>query len=157
VVNFNGPAAQLTQTRFSFDLDADGTRDHIAFLKPGSGFLALDRNFDGRINDGRELFGPQTGSGFGELSRFDTDGNRFIDENDAVFDKLRVWTKDGKGEDHLFTLREKGIGAIFLGRVSSQFALRDTAQTLLGQLRSTGLFIKEEGGAGTVQQLDIVV
>ncbi|MFO1372878.1 MAG: hypothetical protein U1F42_11000, partial [Candidatus Competibacteraceae bacterium] len=63
VLNFNGNAAELTSTRFSFDIDSDGRLDQIAFVGPKSGFLALDRNNDGVVNDGRELFGATTGQG----------------------------------------------------------------------------------------------
>jgi hypothetical protein len=52
VINFNGNAAELSETRFAFDIDADGTTEQIASLKSGSGFLALDKNNDGTINDG---------------------------------------------------------------------------------------------------------
>jgi hypothetical protein len=49
VINFGGTAAQLTDRKFAFDLDADGTKDQIAWVQPGSGFLALDKNGNGAI------------------------------------------------------------------------------------------------------------
>ena len=63
MLNFGGSAAELTTTRFAFDIDSDGRQDQIAFVGANSGFLALDRNSDGVIGDGRELFGPTTGQG----------------------------------------------------------------------------------------------
>ena len=51
--------AQLTSQRFKFDLDSDGQTDEINFVTGGSGFLALDRNGDGKINNGAELFGAK--------------------------------------------------------------------------------------------------
>ena len=78
VVNFGGTAAELTQRSFSFDIDADGRSDQIAFVKPGSGFLALDKNRDGQINDGKELFGAISGDGFSDLAAYDDDGNHWI-------------------------------------------------------------------------------
>lgn len=80
VLNFGGNAAELTAPRFNFDIDADGQQDQIAFVGHNSGFLALDRNDDGVVNDGRELFGPATGQGFAELAAYDEDGNQWIDE-----------------------------------------------------------------------------
>lgn len=157
VVNFNGTAAELTQTRFSFDIDADGRSDQIAFVRPGSGFLALDKNDDGKINDGTELFGAVTGEGFRELARYDEDGNRWIDENDSVYDRLRIWSKDVNGSDQLVALGQRDVGAIYLGHIETPFLLKDADNQTLGQVRDTGLFLKEEGGAGTVQQLDLVV
>ncbi len=156
-VNFSGSAAELTRTKFSFDIDADGRNEQIAFLKPGSGFLALDRNGDGKINDGRELFGALTGDGFSELADFDTDHNSFIDENDSIYDRLRIWQKDDDGRDRLLALGQMGIGAIFLGSIVSPFDIKDHDNNLLGRIQSNGIFIRENGSAGTMQQIDLVV
>ncbi len=157
VVNFAGTAAELTQRNFSFDIDADGRSDQIAFVKPGSGFLALDKNGDGVINDGSELFGPATGEGFEELAAYDLDGNEWIDESDAIYDRLRIWSKDAEGNDQLVALGERGVGAIYLGHIDTPFLLKDSANETLGAVRDSGIFLKEEGGVGTVQQLDLVV
>ena len=61
---------------------SDGRKDNISFVQPGSGFLAVDKNNDGKINNGKELFGPNTGNGFDELAKYDSDGNQWIDESD---------------------------------------------------------------------------
>lgn len=157
VINFAGTAAQLTQTRFSFDLDADGSVEQTYFVAPGSGFLALDRNGDGKINDGRELFGALSGNGFADLARFDDDGNGWIDEGDAVFSRLRVWSRDGDGADRLQGLLQLGIGAIHLDQAATPFAIKDASNALQGAVRASGIFLREDGGAGTVQQIDLVV
>lgn len=157
VINFSGTAAELTNTKFSFDLDTDGTDDQVSFVRPGSGFLALDRNNDGIINNGRELFGPETGNGFLELAAYDEDGSGWIDENDSVFDKLRIWTKDTAGKDTLFALGEKGIGALYLGNIETLFAVKNQSNETLGQVSRTGLFVKENSAVGTVQQVDLTV
>ncbi len=156
VVNFSGTAAELTETQFSFDIDNDGTVNQISFLKPGSGFLALDRNEDGRINDGSILFGPESGNGFHDLAAYDSDGNNWIDENDSIYNKLRIWTKDGAGNGTFFALGEKGIGAIYLGSAATLFSMTNTSNDLLGEVQSTGVFLKENGGSGTVQQINLV-
>ena len=157
VINFAASAAKLTATKYSFDLDSDGTSDQVSFAGAGSGFLALDVNKDGVINNGSELFGPQSGDGFGELAAFDSDGNNWIDENDAIYDKLRIWTKDEQGRDQLFALGQKGIGAIYVGNVATEFALKDSVNNLQGQMRSTGIFLRENGMAGTIQHIDLAV
>lgn len=156
VLNFGGAAAELTTTRFSFDIDADGRQDQIAFVGPNSGFLALDRNNDGVVNDGRELFGPATGQGFAELAAYDDDGNRWIDENDAIYQNLRIWSKDADGRDRLVALGQRGVGAIYLGHVTTPFSLKDGQNDLLGQIRDSGVFLQENGAAGTIQQIDLV-
>jgi hypothetical protein len=157
IVNFDGNAAELTDTKFEFDLDADGTKDLISFASEGSGFLSLDKNSDGIINNGEELFGPKTGNGFEELSKYDEDGNGWIDENDTVFDELKLWTKTSDGSDVLFSLRNKDIGAIYLGNVDSEFSIKKSIDDTLGVVKNTGIFLKEHGGAGTVQHVDLYV
>lgn len=157
VLNFAGNAAELTTTRFDFDIDSDGRPDQIAFVGTNSGFLALDRNNDGEINDGRELFGASTGAGFAELAAYDQDGNQWIDENDAIYQNLRIWSKDGQGNDQLVGLGERGVGAIYLGHVTSPFALKDSDNALVGQIRESGVFLNENGTVGTVQQIDLTV
>lgn len=157
VINFNGNAAELSQTKFDFDLDMDGREDQISFVGPNSGFLALDRNGDNIINDGSELFGPTTGSGFDELAEHDSDNNQWIDENDPIYAKLRIWSKDADGNDQLMALGQKGVGAIYLGNIDTAFKLTDQANQQLGQIQSTGLFVEEGGNVGTVQHVDLVV
>lgn len=156
VINFSGQAAELTQTKFSFDLDNNGSENQISFLKPGSGFLALDKNGDNLVNNGSELFGPESGNGFQDLAAYDLDGNDWIDENDTIYDKLRIWTKDAEGNDTLSALGEKGIGAIYLDSAASLFSLKNSQNSLLGQVQSTGVFVRENGLAGTIQQVDLV-
>lgn len=157
VINFSGTAAQLTSSKFSFDLDADGSTEQISFVAPGSGFLVLDKNGDGKINNGSELFGPATGNGFLELSAYDQDKNGWIDENDAVYTQLQVWSKDASGNDALSTLAQNKVGAINLGYVSTAFDLKNSQNQLDGQIRSTGIYLNENGSAGTVQQIDLAV
>lgn len=157
VINFEGNAAELTGEKFDFDIDADGEADRISFVSPASGFLALDRNGNGRIDDGRELFGARTGDGFAELAAYDADGNGWIDENDAIFAELRIWTKDSNGADRLSTLAEHNIGALYLGQTATPFDLKDAQYNQHGQILSTGLYLSEDGGAGTIQQLDLFV
>ncbi len=157
VINYGGTSAGLTATKFEFDLDANGTSEKVSFVKAGSGFLALDKDVDGKLDDGSELFGPRSGDGFAELSAYDEDGNSWIDENDSIFDELRIWAKDDQGKDLIYTLKEKDVGAIYLGRVASQFSIKDTANTLQGSVNSTGVYLGEKGQAGTVQQIDLAV
>ena len=157
VINYGGTAASLMNERFMFDLTMDGNLDSLSVLGEGSGFLAIDRNGDGKINDGSELFGPRTGCGFSELRKYDTDGNGWIDENDEIFDKLVVWRRDENGNDIVRTLRELGIGAIFLGDISTEFSFKGESNTTLGVMRSTSFFLKQCGGAGTLSHIDLAM
>jgi len=157
VINYAGQATELTETKFSFDLDSNGTPDQISFVSQGNGFLAVDTDNDGKISNGTELFGPQTGDGFNELAPFDEDNNNWIDESDSIFNKLRIWTKDENGNDNLFALGQIGIGAIYLGNIETDFSMKNQANELQGQAQKTGIFITENGIAGIVQQIDLVV
>lgn len=157
VINFNGTSAQLTDTKFNFDLGSDGKAESISFVGAGSGFLALDKNDNGIIDNGLELFGTKSGNGFADLSAYDGDGNGWIDEKDAIYSKLQVWSKDGSGKDTFGTLAGNGVGALYLGNVVTPFELKDGANVLHGQVRSTGIYLNENGGAGTLQQVDLVV
>ena len=155
VINFEGTAAQLSDQRFKFDLDADGKTEDINFLAGGSGFLALDRDGDGKINNGSELFGTKSGDGFADLAALDSDNNGWIDENDSVYEQLRVWIKGASGKDLLSTLKQANVGAIALARTETPFDIKTGSNELLGQIRSSGIFLREDGGVGTVQQVDL--
>ena len=159
VINFDGNLPGLKsgdEFDFFFDLDADGEEEKIARLDGSSAFLALDLNGDGKVNDGSELFGPKSGDGFKDLAEYDEDHNGWIDENDSVFNKLKLWVKDPSGNDILYTLKDKDIGAIFLGSAGTEFKLADMENAALGYVRQTGLFLYEDGTAGTVQHVDLV-
>lgn len=154
VINLDTNAASLSDVSFYFDLDSDGEAEEISSLGEGSGFLALDKNGDGKINDGSELFGARTGDGFGELAQYDQDGNGWIDEGDEVFSQLKVWTKCGSGDAKLLSLKEAGVGAIFLGSQGTQFTLTDSSGNENAMVRRTGVYLKENGQVGTVQHVD---
>lgn len=153
VINLSGNAAEVSDQKFEFDIDADGELDNISMLGELCGFLALDKNGDGKINDGNELFGTKTGDGFAELAVFDLDKNGWIDENDEIFNRLRIWKKDENGNDKLVGLGVQGIGAIYLGNVSTAHELRGQYGAN-GQLQKTGIYLREDGTAGTIQHLD---
>lgn len=158
VINLDTDIASLSDQKFEFDIDGDGILDSISMLQGGSGYLALDKNGDGKINDGTELFGTSSGDGFRDLAMYDEDGNGWIDENDEIFSKLLIWSKDENGNDELYHLKDKGVGAICISKVSTDFSLNSlkTNQTN-GQIRSTGVFLYENGNAGTMQQLDLAI
>lgn len=157
VISFDGGIPDLTEEKYSFDIDCDGKLDNISFVAPGSGFLALDLNSDGIINDGSELFGPNSGDGFSDLSKYDSDNNNWIDENDPIYEKLRIWTKDENGNDQLFALGQKGVGAIYLGNIDTQYNLKNTENQMQGQIRKTGIFLNENGTPGLIQHIDLAI
>ena len=156
ILNFNGSAAQLSDQTFNFDLNNNGGSQAIPLLSSNSGFLAIDKNGNGDIDNGSELFGPSSGNGFQELSQYDHDHNGWIDENDPAFSSLKIWRKQRDGSANLSSLQDNQVGALYLGRIDTPFALKDSSNKLQALVKETGLFVQEDGQMGTLQRLDIV-
>ena len=107
-----------------FDKDNNGYKERIDWTNTDA-FLALDRNGNGKIDNGTELFGDTTyieGSdeyaenGFAALQQYDENGDGIIDSRDSVYDDLRLWVDangDGVSEEsELSSLAERGIASI---------------------------------------------
>ncbi|MBQ5917240.1 MAG: hypothetical protein UEA60_09630 [Lachnospiraceae bacterium] len=158
VINLGSEVASLSDQKFYFDIDADGKMDEISYLEGNSGFLALDKNNDGEINDGSELFGTKSGDGFKDLAMYDEDGNGWIDEADSVFDNLKIWTKNSDGTDSLIAIGKAGVGAIYLGSATTQFSINSLDDNSTnGVIQKTGVFLKENGSVGTIQHIDLAI
>ncbi len=161
VINYDediNPFANISNLHFAFDLDNDGSTEMIPQLKLGAGFLALDKNENGKIDNGNELFGPNTNDGFAELALYDKDKNNWIDEKDNVFDKLKVWSIDENGNHSLVSLIDRNVGAIYLGDIQSGFKYQSAINQTDALQKSNGIFVKEDGsGLGVVNLIDVVV
>lgn len=157
VVNFGGQAAQLSDQRFAFDLNQDGAPDAMRLPASGSGLLVFDRNGNGQLDDASELFGPASGDGFADLARLDEDDSGWVDSADAAYAKLGVMANADGSTRAIRSLGSLGIGALGTSRIDTPFSLKDAQNRLLGQIRSTGVYLNENGSAGTLQQLDVVV
>ena len=157
VINLEGQGLELSDEKYQFDLDNDGQKDNVNFATGSSGFLALDLNENGKIDDGSELFGALTGNGFAELAKYDEDGNGFIDSGDSVFEKLQFYQKDANGNDSLQSVKDLNIGAFYLGSQDSPFQVKDSNNDLQAVVRSSGVFINNDGTTGGLQQIDLVV
>jgi len=145
VLDFLNQGGQLSEQTIPFDLYADGSDHPLPVPASGRGYLVIDRNENGRVDDGRELFGPTSGDGFRELARLDHDGNQWIDEADPDFRNLALWRP---GQDPV-PLSQAGIGALFTGNVQTPWS------TAMGQIRTTGLYLGENGLPGTISRLDL--
>lgn len=158
MINLDTNIGSVSDQKFYFDLDTDGKEEQISFAGQGSGLLALDKNGDGTINDGSELFGTKSGDGFKDLAGYDNDGNGWIDENDSVFSRLKVWTKDAEGNDYLINLKEADVGAIYLGNADTQFSLKNDENKLNAEIKKTGIYLRESSSAvGTLNHVDMVI
>lgn len=157
ILQFDLDSPLLTDTSFAFDIDSDGDMEDLACPGSGCGFLAFDRDGDGSINNGLELFGPESGSGYGELADLDSDANQWIDENDPIFDRLFIWTHDGAGGEKLCSLKEAGVGAIAVTHAGSKFELRQADGTVTGTVAASGLFLTEEGEVRPMHEVDLAL
>lgn len=156
VINLNNAPTNLSESTWNFDIDSDGVMDNLSMLSSGSGFLALDNNGNGSIDNGSELFGTRSGNGFKDLAQYDEDKNGWIDENDSVFTKLKIWVKNDAGEDKLLDLKQGDIGAIYLGSSTTNFSINNqTSNQTKGQIRQSGIYLKESGSVHTLQQIDL--
>lgn len=129
VLDLNGNGFDLTSHRDGarFDILGNGRMQTTAFVTGGDAFLAIDRNGNGVIDSGKELFGDQNGAanGFEELHKLDSNGDGVIDKRDRDFDKLLLWRDNGNGitePGELISLRDAGIAAIDLNYTNTNLA-----------------------------------
>ena len=157
VLHFDSGLDRLSEQSFRFDMDGDGVQESLPGLRQGSGLLALDLNDDNQITSGKELFGPLSGSGFADLAVHDLDENNWIDENDPIFSKLKVWMNPSESKQELVSLKDAGVGAISLSHAGSLFNLKSRENVLLGQVKASGIFLTENGEAKALQDLNYVL
>ena len=156
IIDLGGDGVELSDDTFSFDLDADGESDQISRPKGNSGFLALDKNGDGIINDGTELFGTQNGDGFKDLARYDSNGDGKIDKDDPNSDKLRIWKPGANGDQgELIGLGEVGIGAIYLDAKNNEQLMQSASGETLGVQRKSAAYQRTDGSEGQVYHIDL--
>jgi hypothetical protein len=110
-----------------FDIEGAGQKTFTGWSDGKDGFLVLDLNSDGTINNGTELFGNSTKladgqtkakDGFEALRQYDLNQDNLIDANDAVFANLKIWVdanKDGVSQsEELHGLQDIGLRALKL-------------------------------------------
>ena len=134
VIDLDGDGFELLSVKEGvyFDEDAKGLVEKTSWVSSDDALLAIDLNEDGVINDGSELFGTSTvlsngkmaKSGFQALMQYDENKDNIIDENDAVYEKLKIWqdkNSDGiSSQDELYSLRELGIESISLNTTEDE-------------------------------------
>lgn len=141
LLDMDGDGLEISQlapsSRTLFDLNADGIRTQMAWAGRDDAFLALDRDGNGQIDNGRELFGDQTmlsngkkaSDGYAALADLDSNKDGHVDALDARFQDLRVWRdldQDGQSEDgELQSLAQVGITRIDLNKQAATQTLAD--------------------------------
>ncbi len=155
VLNLDNCPDVISDQTFYFDIDCDGQKDELQNIAYGNGFLALDKNENGIIDDGSELFGAQSGNGFMDLASYDEDNNGWIDEADSIYSKLKIYAPDADGNMQLYTLKDKDIGALCLQNAATDFTVKDANNITNGIIRSSGVYLHENGQVGLMQQVDL--
>ncbi len=152
-LNGNGISTVNVASGVQFDLDATGEKLTTGWITAGDGLLALDRNQDGVINDGSELFGTATtlangeraSNGYVAMQELDSNQDGFLSRDDTAWKNLRLWVdsnSDGVSQtDEIKTLDDFGIIRLALDASTSTdtdngnlIGLRSSYQTLDGQM-----------------------
>ncbi|WP_374981495.1 calcium-binding protein [Pseudomonas solani] len=140
----------------TFDFDGDGLKTGTGWVKGDDGFLVLDRNGNGQIDNGGELFGVDTvkangqkaSNGFDALKDFDSNGDGVFDAQDTQFANVKIWqdaNQDGIAQaGELKTLAEHNIVAINLDSTASNHNSNGNL------ISAVGSFVRGDGSEGTV-------
>jgi hypothetical protein len=118
-LNRNGIFSQSIQQGVQFDLLATGTPTATGWVESGDGLLVMDRNLDGRITNGQELFGSATplaptgtaADGFAALATLDANHDGKIDAQDPGFAQLQVWV-DGNSDGQSATAELHSLASL---------------------------------------------
>jgi len=143
----------LEESNAFFDLDNNGFAEKTSWVGAKEGLLAYDKNGDGIINGGNELFGDRTlmkdsktlaSSGFTALAEYDNNKDGKIDSNDAIYTLLRIWQdSDGDGIASAGELKQLvDLGIVSIGLSYSNTGVTDGANNI--QVR-TGTFTLADG------------
>ena len=145
-----------------FDHDGNGIKTASGWVKDDDGLLVLDRNGNGTVDNGGELFGVDTvlangqkaTDGFQALSELDSNGDGRIDAADAAFQNLKVWRdidQDGVTQaDEMYSLANVGISSISLTRTTATQDLGNGNQST-----ASGSFTRSDGTTGAVANLSL--
>ena len=154
MLDFAEPGNGLGKNSVDFDLDADGITERMRMPAGNTAVLFLDRNKNGRADDGTELFGPQSGDGFADLAKLDSDGNGWVDGGDAAYADLKLWQLTADNHDLVRSLAEAGVGALATQNAATPFTIKEDGEAI-GQVRASSVWLGETGGAGLVRQVDV--
>lgn len=145
------------QDGVQFDLDGDGKKEQISWTQAKGdktdAWLALDRNGNGQIDSGKELFGNQHGlaNGYEELKKFDDNHDGVINEKDAVYSQLKTWkdvNHDGISQaSEMQDLKTAGVASVKIGYTNS------TEKDRFGnELRQQSAFTRTDDAAAKLAQ-----
>lgn len=157
----NGVNTVGTNLNIHFDNDGDGNKEQTGWISDSDGFVVIDKNSNGTIDDGTELFGSNTilsdgttaQDGYQALKEYDINLDGKIDIRDDVFSQLKIWNDinyNGISEEgELSSLSELGIKSISVNGESS-----NQVDPSGNKIVKTGVFEFENGIIGVSNSLD---
>jgi len=146
-----------------FDHDNDGVKTATGWVSADDGLLVMDRNDNGVIDAGHELFGDSAklgngklaADGFSALSDQDTNQDGKVDSKDTNWKQLKVWrdlNQDGISQaNELFTLEKVGIASLNVAKKSNNQTLGNG-----NQLADSGTFTRTDGRTGNMGDVNLV-
>jgi len=154
VLDLDGDGVETTSITNGtyFDHDANGFAEQTGWAGNDDGLLVLDRNANGIIDDGSELFGNNTilengqkaANGYAALAELDTNLDGKIDASDAAYTQLRVWKNSADGQGgQLITLSDAGVESISTGYTNTNITDANG-----NQIKQTGTFTRTNGSTG---------
>ena len=143
-----------------FDHDGDGLKKGTGWIQPDDGFLVMDRNGNGTIDSGRELFGDSTplytggtaSDGFEALAQEDTNADGAVNALDARWSNLKIWrdlNSDGISQSNeLFTMEQAGVVELNISSIAHSQVLANG-----NQIADLGTYLKTDGSFGTLGEV----
>lgn len=141
----------------AFSINQDNIVDSLPIFSGDIGYLVFDKNDNQQADDGSELFGPQSGQGFVELSQLDSNKNGFIDTEDEQFEQLYLWkpSDNASTPEQWLSLKDVKIQAISLSAINTPFDFYDDKGEIQAQLQQSSFAISESGQGRGVHQVDV--
>jgi hypothetical protein len=162
VLDLNGDGVKTLSKSagVNFDLDGNGFSETTGWAGKNDGLLVLDRNGNGKIDNGTELFGNNTilangqkaANGFEALKEWDSNQNGEIDAADTAYTQLKIWkdaNSDGISQaDELLTLAQAGVA-----RVALNYTNQSVTDAQGNQHLQTAVYTKLDGTTSAIDDV----
>jgi len=142
--------------RFAFDLNGDGQTEQVPLLSGHRGYLALDRNSNQRIDSGSNCSALRPATATPNWRAMTSTAMAGSTKTTPCSPSSRCGCPRRRRGTADVT-QGGGVGALSLAATQTPFALRTSGNDPLGMVRSTSAYLREDGGAGTMQQIDLAV
>lgn len=132
-----------------FDIDGDGFAERTGWVNGNDGFLVVDANANGLVDDVTEMFGSATESGFTELTTYDTNLDGVVDAADTDFGDLKIW-RDANGDGVTDTGELVSLADLDITSISLTTSTVGAGMVGTNEITATGTFSYSDGSTGTL-------